>query len=288
MSFYEKVIIIGYGKITGKIIQYVHRFQKKYEYSIAYIEYEPEMFGTSRKICEELQCDYYKIEDKDAVTEYFQKETKRCLIISASNNYMFPRVLTENPQYTIINFHNALLPKFPGRNAPSWAIFEKETETGITWHYVTERIDGGDIIIQKKCIIDPNARAYELSDELMQLAYEGFCERFSEIIENKVKAVKQQISEKRRLYKSTDYPGNCSFSIEDPTEYIYRLLRSVDYGKYSIFPPVLMKYQGKNVRIVRYRRVSPKKVEEVPGRIYLPFDGGDLLRLSWVEANHLH
>lgn len=283
MNVYEKVIVIGYGKITGEIIRLVHRYQEEYEYTTIYIEHEAEVFGTSRKICTDLDIDCYKIEDKKELTAYFQSLAGRCLIISASNNYLFPKILTENPQHTILNFHNALLPKFPGRNAPSWAIFEGERETGITWHYVTEQVDGGDIIVQKKCRIDSDIRAYELAEKLMQLAFEEFCEKFSEIIEDRVIAIKQQVSENRKIYKSTDCPGNGTFRMEDSPEYIYRLLRAVDYGKYGIFPQVTVTYQGKKVKIVRYSRIPKEKMEEKQGRWYLPLDTEYVLSLSWVE-----
>ena len=286
MNVYEKVIVIGYGKITGEIIRLVHRHQEEYAYTVIYIEHETELFGTSRKICENLGIDCYKIADKKELTDYFQGIAGRCLIISASNNYLFPKILTENPQYTILNFHNALLPKFPGRNAPSWAIYEEERETGITWHYVTEQVDGGDIIVQKKCRIDPDIRAYELAEKLMQLAYEGFCEKFSEIIENKAVAIKQQVSKNRKIYKSTDCPGNCTFCIEDSPEYIYRLLRSVDYGKYPIFPQVTTIYQGKKVKIVRYGKIPKEKMKEKKGSWYLPLDTQYTLKLSWIEMEN--
>ena len=64
MNVYEKVIVIGYGKITGEIIRLVHRYQEEYEYTTIYIEHEAEVFGTSRKICTDLDIDCYKIEDK--------------------------------------------------------------------------------------------------------------------------------------------------------------------------------------------------------------------------------
>ena len=141
-SCYKKVFIIGYGKVVDEIIKYVYQRQKEYGYLIEYIEYETEPFKIAGKICSELGIPCCRINDKRELTDYFLHMADRCLIISASNNYLFPAKITENPDYTIINFHNALLPKFPGRNAPSWVIFENETETGITWHYVTKKIDG--------------------------------------------------------------------------------------------------------------------------------------------------
>ncbi len=285
MSLYKKVIVIGCGKIVGKIIETVFERKKDYGYTVEYVEYEIEPFGISRGICKDLGISSYQIEDKILLEGFFKNIKEKCLIISASNNYLFPAVITEDPHYTIINFHNALLPKFPGRNAPSWAIFEGEKETGITWHYVTDRVDGGDIIIQKKCSIGSDIRAYELAEELMCLAYEGFYEKFDEIIEDKVSVKKQDTGDKRRMYRSTDYPANCQFSMDDSTEYIYRLLRAVDYGKYGIFPQVTTIYQQKKIKILRYRKILSEKMEEKPGVLYIPFNDEFSLRLAWTEMS---
>lgn len=285
MSCYREIIVIGYGKITGEIIKYVYQRQKEYGYSIEYIEYEEEPFGATRGICNELGITCHRIEDKKELTDYFLSMEDRCLIVSASNNYLFPVEIAENPQYTVINFHNALLPKFPGRNAPTWAIFENEEETGITWHYVTGRVDGGDIIIQKKCSISQDIRAYELAERLMRLAFEGFSEKFDEILEERVIVTKQQIAGARRLYRSTDKPGDCTFQMEDTPEYIYRLLRAVDYGKYGIFPPVTAVYKEKKIKIIRYRKVPGQMIDERAGRLYLPLGSEFSLMLSWAEIS---
>ncbi len=281
-SSYENIAIIGYGKIVAWVIKYIYEYQKKYNYTIRYIEHEIEPFGVSRNVCSELGIDCFQIVDKEELTHFLLSIHESCLIISVSNNYIFPSVLTKDPRFTIINFHNALLPKYPGRNAPSWAIFENEKETGITWHYVTEQVDAGKIIVQKECKLDPDVRAYELAEELMKLAYEGFCEKFEEIIENRISTIEQNIAENRKIYKSSDKPGGCKFGENDSAEYIYRLLRAVDYGKYGIFPPVLSTYQGRHIKIVRYRKVSGDKIEEKEGRIHLPLEPGYFLRLSWV------
>lgn len=283
MDIYEKIIVIGYGKIAGEVIRYVYRRRKEYSYTVEYIEHETGAFYSATKICNELGISFCQIRDKRELEQYFLNKEGRCLVISAGSNYLFSEKITEASRYTLINFHNALLPKFPGRNAPSWAIFENEQETGITWHYVTKHVDAGDIIIQKKCRITPDERAYELTEKLMQLAFEGFTEKFDEIVENRVTARKQQIG-KRKLYKSADIPGMCRFCMEDPPEYIYRLLRAVDFGKAAIFPQVMTTYQGKNIRILRYSKVPAGKAEEKPGRLYLPLDAEFSLRLSWAEA----
>ena len=50
----------------------------------------------------------------------------------------------------IINIHPSLLPKYKGLNTHINAIKNKDQFTGCTIHYVTEKLDSGKIILQKK------------------------------------------------------------------------------------------------------------------------------------------
>ena len=50
----------------------------------------------------------------------------------------------------IINIHPSLLPKFKGLNTFEKALSQKEKKTGCTVHYVTEKLDSGKIILQKR------------------------------------------------------------------------------------------------------------------------------------------
>jgi len=50
----------------------------------------------------------------------------------------------------IINIHPSLLPRYKGLNTHSRAIQNKDKFTGCSVHYVTEQLDSGKIILQKK------------------------------------------------------------------------------------------------------------------------------------------
>ena len=54
----------------------------------------------------------------------------------------------------IINVHPSLLPKYRGANPIFWSIRNGEKAFGITIHYVDEEIDAGDIILQKRIVIE--------------------------------------------------------------------------------------------------------------------------------------
>lgn len=75
------------------------------------------------------------------------------LIINQSQHILKKRLLN-TPKIGVLNRHNALLPRNRGRLTPFWVLYKKEKETGVSIHFVTEDIDGGDIVVQKRFEIE--------------------------------------------------------------------------------------------------------------------------------------
>lgn len=278
---FQKVIVIGYGKAAGEILKYIHDRRADYGYELEFIEHEPHVLSVTRQICKERGIPFASLPDKGELAAYLDEIRERTLIVSASNNFLFPAALVGREHITIINFHNALLPDYPGRNAPSWVIYQGERRTGITWHYVTTGVDEGNIIIQKSCAIGPDTKAYELTERLMDLACEGFYECFDGILQENAEAREQGFSPERRMYRSTEIPGDGFLNLEEEPEKLYRLLRSVDYGKSGIFPPLQTEVAGARAEVLRYRKIAPGKRKEEKDMLYLPLADGTLLKIKY-------
>lgn len=278
-----RVVVIGYGKAAGNILKYIEKQRDIYGYRLEFIEHEFHALSVTKKICEEMGIPYANMPDKRELTEYLCDIQEKTLIVSASNNYLFPAACVEKENITIINFHNALLPDYPGRNAPSWVIYQGEQETGITWHYVTPGIDEGNIIIQKKCAIGPEEKAYELTERLMDLACEGFEESFAAVLEERAQTRSQEAGPGRRMYRSYEVPGDGVFALDEEPAAIYRLLRSVDYGKSAIFPPLRTVVDGVQAEVVRYRKIVPEKKKDEEHVLYLPLGEAHLLKIKYKE-----
>lgn len=278
---FNRVVVIGYGKAAGEILKYIDDRRADYGYTMEFIEHEPHGLSVTRQICGERGIPFDRIPQKQRLSAYLDSVQEKTLIVSASNNFLFPASLVEREHITIINFHNALLPDYPGRNAPSWVIYEGEKRTGITWHYVTAGVDEGNIIIQKSCEIGPDMKAYELTERLMDLAVECFCECFDAVLAQNVQAAPQTILPGRRMYRSTEIPGEGILDLKEEPDKLYRQLRSVDYGKSGIFPPLQMMVEGKRAQVLRYRKIDPGKKKEEASMIYLPLADGNLLKIKY-------
>ncbi len=107
------------------------------------------------------------------------KVSKPDLIVLAGFLWKIPQsIISEFPR-KIINLHPALLPKYGGKGMYGMHVHEsvvnnKETETGITIHYVNENYDEGAIIFQKKCEVLPSDTPQNVAEKIHELEMEYF------------------------------------------------------------------------------------------------------------------
>lgn len=79
----------------------------------------------------------------------------------------------------ILNVHPSLLPKYAGgmdTNVHEEVIKNGDLETGCTIHFVTEAVDSGPILIQKKCSVDKNETPDSLKTKVQALEGDAFIE----------------------------------------------------------------------------------------------------------------
>ena len=103
------------------------------------------------------------------------------LIVLAGFLWIFPSdIITAYPD-SIINIHPALLPKYGGKGMYGKYVHEavalnRETETGISIHYVNEHYDEGTLIFQAKTEVLPSDNAEEIARKVHALEYKHFPE----------------------------------------------------------------------------------------------------------------
>lgn len=257
---YATVLVIGGTTIVLQILKYVALLRTEYNYAVEFIAYSGNQISMTdvQKTCIDNKVDIKEYGTKQDVKTYLLTKEEKILIISAGNNYLFPREIVENSNITIINFHNTLLPKYPGRNGTTWPIFYGETESGATWHFANKHVDAGDIIWQKKCSISRDTKAYELARDIMKIAFEGFQQIFPEVLEGKTEIIQPALSVEdigRQIFYSYEIPNGGRFNLDDSPEDIYKLLRCTDYGPFNTFPRMKTYLpNGQDIAIKTYRR----------------------------------
>lgn len=107
------------------------------------------------------------------------KSSNPDLIVLAGFLWKFPENILKYFPNKVINIHPALLPKFGGKGMYGMHVHQavidhKETESGITIHYVNEHYDEGAVIFQTKCEIKSSDSAEDVAAKIHKLEMEHF------------------------------------------------------------------------------------------------------------------
>lgn len=105
--------------------------------------------------------------------------TKPDLIVLAGFLWKFPEHILKKFPDKVINIHPALLPKYGGKGMYGMYVHQavvanKETQTGITIHYVNENYDEGQIIFQTSCEVTLQDTAEDVAKKIHLLEMKHF------------------------------------------------------------------------------------------------------------------
>jgi methionyl-tRNA formyltransferase len=103
------------------------------------------------------------------VKEKLQKENADFFFI-ADYGRILPACLLSLPQVFALGVHPSLLPEYRGPAPINWVIINGECETGITVFRINERVDAGEIILQRKVDINENDNINSLTRKLAKNA----------------------------------------------------------------------------------------------------------------------
>ena len=81
----------------------------------------------------------------------------------------------------IVNIHPSLLPKFPGLEAWKQALAANEKWTGVTVHYVDEKVDHGDVIAQRKVPVMPGDTPESLHARIQEVEHVLYPEALQQV-----------------------------------------------------------------------------------------------------------
>jgi methionyl-tRNA formyltransferase len=105
---------------------------------------------------------------------------------------MMPKILFEIPKIGTLNLHASLLPYYTGAAPINYSLINGEKKTGVTTFFINEKIDEGNILLQKKIDILPDENAGHLHDRLMNIGAELVVKTLDGLSENSITEKPQQ------------------------------------------------------------------------------------------------
>lgn len=154
------------GLLNCKDVIITSVYTKKYE--LPYPYYDEKQTG---EICAEsgIKCFYDKEINSSEVKNKIMSESPDLIIVASFNRIISGEVL-KIPKLGVINFHPSLLPAYKGPYPDQAVLLNGEKETGVTVHYVTEKVDSGNIIFQRKILIDENDSYSTLKKKIAEVS----------------------------------------------------------------------------------------------------------------------
>jgi methionyl-tRNA formyltransferase len=264
-----KIIFLGTPKFASNILE-----------EMIVSGYKPEMvitgkdkpFGRGNKIKESFVSEIAKKNNiktikpsklNESIREI--KKIKPDLMIVVAYGKMIPLNIIKIPKYGIINIHPSLLPKHRGCAPIQSSIINNDKKTGVTIILINDKMDEGDILSQKECLISENDNYESLSEKLNLISSNLLIETIPKWINNQIVPQKQEnfIATYSKFFSRKD--GRINWS--DSADNIYRIIKALNPwpGSYTFFKTA--NSGEKMLKIIEAGIVTDiKKQEKVPGK----------------------
>lgn len=121
----------------------------------------------------------YKRQDYDDLVSAALLEVGAELVLLIGYMRIVSAKFVETWRGRLLNVHPSLLPAFGGlmnQRVHEAVLAAGVSETGCTIHQVTEEVDGGPIVLQKRCAVLPDDSAESLKDRVQALEQAAFVE----------------------------------------------------------------------------------------------------------------
>ncbi|WP_341199274.1 methionyl-tRNA formyltransferase [Croceibacter atlanticus] len=177
---------------------------------------------------------------------------------------MLPKQVWQYPEYGTFNLHASLLPQYRGAAPIHWAIINGETTTGVSTFFIDEKIDTGEMILQKETTITPDETVGELHDKLMNLGCSTVTETLKLISEDTVTTTPQlKDTTLKTAYKLNNDNTRVNWSL--PVNEVYNKIRGL-----NPFPVAytILHQDNEELRMKLYKvRMQQEEHSKSPGTI---------------------
>ena len=242
------------------IITYVVSTDKKYEMVI-------------KKICNQNMIKFFFIDEiKNQLSSRYNKKTDA--IISIFSRYIFPKKFIKSYKGYIFNMHPGLLPFYPGTNSISGTLYNHEKYTGSTIHLVTNKIDGGDIVLSKKFKLKKNDLAMTVWQKIQKISLLLARNFYKKVSDDKLIFKKNDTNKSKIFPKFIPNNGIIKPNLDDLSKVLTLYRASYFYPFKSPWGNLKILYKKKLLTINNIKKVNSeyyicKDIKKINSKIYL-------------------
>lgn len=201
-----------------------------------------------------------KLKDNDVLAK-LKSECADCLVV-ASYGKMLPTELLNACAHPL-NVHPSLLPKYRGASPIISQLLDGIRESGTTIARVTEKLDAGGIVAQKKVLLTEDDSLISAEKKLMAASGELLLEVLQTIKNNTYRLIPQDESKASYVSKLDKEMGKIDWS--QSASYIHNQIRA-----FVSWPTAYTYLKGRRVKLLQSKVESHTKnsVNSNPGVVY--------------------
>ena len=113
------------------------------------------------------------------------------VVVVVAYGLLLPQAILQAPKFGCVNIHPSLLPKWRGAAPIQRTLMAGDIQTGVNIILMDEGLDSGDILAEKKLILDKEINYQQLADKLSIIGADLLIKTLKDLVENKCQAKKQ-------------------------------------------------------------------------------------------------
>ena len=204
------------------------------------------------------------------------------LFIVIAYGKILPKAILDIPKYKSWNAHASLLPKWRGAAPIHWSILNGDEFTGVCIMKMEEGLDTGDIIIEKKIIIENQDNLFTLSKKLSDLSSELLLKAISDIERNKNKDINDLLIKQSDLNREIKYArminkSDLIINWKNNSTDIYRKIN-------ALYPRANTTYKNKNLKIIKIRILTTDEIQNKNYKFEENFNPGFIIGIIKNEG----
>jgi methionyl-tRNA formyltransferase len=106
--------------------------------------------------------------NEESVFIIIRKFNPDIILAAGAAHIIHDRIINLSKLFSI-NIHSSILPAYAGSSPYFWVLKNNENKTGATIHEMNDKVDSGDILLQKSIIIENHDSVLSLSQKISKL-----------------------------------------------------------------------------------------------------------------------
>lgn len=247
----ERFLQAIYRKTTAELIGVVTKIESKYNADHVALD----------DFCDKNNIEWLNFENNEQLLNWVKYKNPD-IIYCFGWSYLLPKEIYSLPPLGAIGYHPTLLPKNRGRHPIIWTLVLGLKETGSTFFYLTDIADAGDILSQKRIVLEDSEDANSLYEKLLTVGEQQVVEMTNNIMSQTITPISQDEQQATYWRKRSKIDGEIDWRMNAKT--ILQLIKALT----KPYVGAHFNYNNMDIKIWNAKIIETRDIENIePGKI---------------------